>query len=538
MVYVSYLYLERKLQRFTISVPSDRFRFDIAIKDCSRLGISPSATRRYFIGVEAVVAQSMDIIKTELPLGTGRDAAYRVPPLMFSRLSRGGKSTVLNAIFHKLQSEGINCIIITFSGNFRFRSGETQKNAILRLIASQLVSSLSKNPDQDIECDEAALDERIGNESFVLLIDELNTLSNNEPVDAEAGLMLRNMFLDKCNRYLVFTTHIPLDLDLFSGHVKSTLNAPRGVMVVPMPVETNLDELRKMFDDTHSVTPAEVSLYGGIPSLIFSVKALHEMHPSVRFRMIVLPDNFNRQSLLHELIDELVSGCRNLSNKNLRVFDRCSSSPEQGKVQWPLCYIKCILETCTPLSMITTNLIECITAIEVLAKEIGSGKDWEYIVQFSLIVQSYHHQLFGGRYLFEIASMGPTQAVHIFHLNSRTAEEAKTEIFDCCRQCNETALCLFFPKFASFPTFDGFIAYHAPGQTSEPRVVGVQMKLGNDCPTERGVEFNWVSKGYLIRGIAANRNYTSPDGFWQCMTNSEIDSLVGYSLGSIRPCNW
>jgi ABC-type molybdenum transport system ATPase subunit/photorepair protein PhrA len=90
------------------------------------------------------------------------------------------------------------------------------------------------------------LDAHIGDSPFVLLIDELNELAN--PLDAEAGSFLRELFLDKKNRYLVFTTHVPMDLDPSAHHFMtgSNRNSIRGVKSVSLPVSTDLTTLRKM----------------------------------------------------------------------------------------------------------------------------------------------------------------------------------------------------------------------------------------------------------------------------------------------------
>ena len=47
----------------------------------------------------------------------------------------------------------------------------------------------------------------------VLLIDELNILSKGEPLDATVSQFLKTNFLDQKDRYLVFTSHILMDLD-------------------------------------------------------------------------------------------------------------------------------------------------------------------------------------------------------------------------------------------------------------------------------------------------------------------------------------
>ena len=48
---------------------------------------------------------------------------------------------------------------------------------------------------------------------MVLLIDVLDVLSKGEPLDATVSQFLKRFFLDQKDRYLVFTSHILMDLD-------------------------------------------------------------------------------------------------------------------------------------------------------------------------------------------------------------------------------------------------------------------------------------------------------------------------------------
>jgi hypothetical protein len=59
--------------------------------------------------------------------------------------------------------------------------------------------------------------------------------------------------------------------------------SPRGCLTVPFHPTLDLSSLRAMSDMCSAVTPADVMLYGGIPSLIYSVKAMWKMTPEERF---------------------------------------------------------------------------------------------------------------------------------------------------------------------------------------------------------------------------------------------------------------
>jgi hypothetical protein len=272
------------LENELIFVPSNNVPFSVEINACTRPSLGPT-TCPYdrLIGVADVVNNMLELLREELVKVT--ESAQRVRPLMISRLARGGKTTILSFLFDELQRLGVRAIFITFNGssNFKSRQGESQRDAILRVIATQLVDIGDSDP-LNIQCDEDELDKYIGELPLVLLIDELNALS--APIDGAAGGMLRRLFLDKNNRYLVFTTHIPISLEpKASDFMTSSFNppSPRGCLTVHLPQCIDLNSLRNMSVQCEALTPAEVMLYGGIPSLIYSIKAMGEMTPNVRF---------------------------------------------------------------------------------------------------------------------------------------------------------------------------------------------------------------------------------------------------------------
>ena len=61
---------------------------------------------------------------------------------------------------------------------------------------------------RNLVVDRKALDQHLG-ENVVLLIDELNSLG--APVDGDAAKILREMFLDRSGRFLVFSSHSCFD---------------------------------------------------------------------------------------------------------------------------------------------------------------------------------------------------------------------------------------------------------------------------------------------------------------------------------------
>ena len=68
------------------------------------------------------------------------------------------------------------------------------------------------------------------------------------PLDRDAAELLREMFLDRTGRVLVFTTHVPVSIEAdavmasaFLGRVQSITPLMRGVSIVNMSLAKHVD---------------------------------------------------------------------------------------------------------------------------------------------------------------------------------------------------------------------------------------------------------------------------------------------------------
>jgi hypothetical protein len=206
----------------------------------------------------------------ERNIGKESSPTDRVAPVIFSLLARGGKTTTLSYLFDELKKSGrYSPILISFNGSsyFQLYEGESKKAAILRLIAAQLCGETAP---AKIECDEKASDAYLGDAPVVLLVDELNALQC--PLESDAGLLLRKMFLDKRNRFLVFSTHVPMVVDalpLTLGRSQTIPSSDCGYWAVSLPTCFDESKLQSMSNRCGAVTRAEAAYFGGIPSLVY-----------------------------------------------------------------------------------------------------------------------------------------------------------------------------------------------------------------------------------------------------------------------------
>jgi hypothetical protein len=286
------------------------FTRDIRVCQRPQFGGEACPTSK-LVGANDSVETAVSIIRYELRHQTS--CISQVPPLLCSRLAGGGKTTLLYLIFDALKQSDIFPIFITFDGSSTFQSrvGESQAQAILRMIALELIDTGDFDP-RCLVCNEKALDEYLGSLPVVLIIDNLNALAS--PVDQEAARMLRMLFLDRQNRYLVFSSQTPINVDQKDSHFGSSTSIhpnARGCHVLGFSPCLDLTLLQNMSPSCSDLNPAEVSLYGGIPSLIYSVKNAHrEITPSCeRIQLKLQPRKLgSNASLLSSFVASLLDG--------------------------------------------------------------------------------------------------------------------------------------------------------------------------------------------------------------------------------------
>jgi hypothetical protein len=521
-----------------LNIPDD-VQFSKLVSACECFNLQSGCPIDLLVDVHDAVAYAKDIVMAELPKLTDEAGCYRVPPLVLSRIARGGKTTALCLLFDALkiiEVDGVkvNVMIISFNGSTSFNnlSGETQTNAIIRNIVRQLIEP-NDDHQRVIRCTPQVLDEYIGTSPFVLLIDELNALS--DVLDEEAGSFLRRLFLDKKNRYLVFTTHVPMNLDpnKSSNAALFMAGSGRGVKSLYLPVSTNLQSLRLM-PGCESINAATVALYGGIPSLIYSVFALNEIGPFTRFKAAKLEEiliDVDMTSLLSQFVQAVIQGER---NSHLRIFDQFAITTAD-RIQWPICYIKCILGLFEQTVVTRYILNQCIH-LETQASMTGGGLDWECIIKIALGFRCLNQQFHGYGSPFDIVQDGEKTNVFVMELpdNIVSVSAAKKYILQSAQ--TTPALVLATPTYSSFPVVDGLVAYVAP----KPKIsllYGYQAKLGQGLPAQNlRNKKQGLDKGILLQGRARDSALLTLG--WDCLDKVQAQALVGYSLKDLYPGNW
>eukprot|EP01036_Dinobryon_divergens_P022000 gene22000-30232_t len=312
------------------------------------------------VDVRGTVASIVSLIERHITL------VYRVPPLLIARLFRGGKKTVLKLVFEQLRLQQDTLpIIISLNDGFMLRKGESLKQAILNAIAFQFIEVDPTEYPIQFQCDnEVALLAHIASLPYtkvVLLIDELNLFTSHQPINIEAEVVSSDTYLPGGG----------------GGGGGRTVLVPDH-----LPQTNNLDQLQGM-PGCGAITRCELSLYGGIPSLLYTSKNLlaSEM-PRSRFNRYWgtvghLITEETRTVLYSSFLRELRTGVSATTTPSVpKLFDSLASHYKSGDDKWfkywPLCYIECIL-----YEFGVTSMREIADALVVFAAQTESGKDWE-----------------------------------------------------------------------------------------------------------------------------------------------------------------
>ncbi len=377
----------------------------------------------------------------------------------------------------------------------------------------------------------------------MLLIDELNRFGS--PLDSLASNFIKS-WLDRENYYVVFTSHIPLLLDdhwRINFQIKSHIvsESDRDVVTVGLPRSTNKDILARM-PGCEGLTPLQVTLYAGIPSLIYN--QLNHGNPSVDERFSTRMRNMDltfqdKQELLRAILAEFVTGNMTAGCGSLASF---ADYLDKDHRMWPLCYMKCILTT-----LGFTELAGIFNAINVYAASAESGKDWEMIslVNFYILaLNALYNPILPESSAIPLLNRGPlniadgpVSAVEFITIPSeyRTLEQLKTYLD--AMQLVDGKITILTPVYSGFPLIDGLVGY---AKESDGRLVATwkafQNKLSRRYPT-RNVP-SWIAEAILLCGRASPRTSGPRDINWTYYNKSEMKNMLCYSLRPLYPEQW
>eukprot|EP01040_Poterioochromonas_malhamensis_P014682 gene14682-16298_t len=466
----------------------------------------------------------MIIIDQQLEKQPDKAGFIRRDPLVFSCLSRGGKTTVLRELFDKLKKEKkYFAMIVSFNGACGFirKPAERPEDSILRHIVSQLIDQTAVTQDELLhfqyneEVFERYLDEQTGYGTssvvpFIMLIDELNVLG--APLSSLASKLLQRLFLRK-NRYLVFTTHVPFSLS--NEETVSPIEKKRvmshssscGMKVVRMPQCNDLTELRLM-QGCEGLTGHEATIYGGIPALIYSASqnidfTLNKFTYAMKlFEQLFPTTPAERDKFLTVLLRDFLTEIFDGIGYQTKPY-QFSLIPEPGKIRWPLCYLAEILNFLRVSGPYVRPIVKeiykiCRKDIPAFVPTVETGLDWQSVVDVAVLLRALEAFMWKG-YHSLVPELSEVKSIQFVPMPDeyRNLEQGQQFIMNLPPQ-EPGHLYIIRSSFARFPLFDGFLVAVLPMNL---KIVGYQVKLERHTPREAVPD--WVNGGgVVLRGLA------------------------------------
>jgi hypothetical protein len=516
----------------------------------------PEQNEPRFIRVHETIEQCIEVVGNNVILET--NPRFRKPPLCISRLARSGKTTILYYLFEALKKQNDTDVIsISLNGNSEFtrRDGESALQCITRQIALQLTDLLKGVKPEEVEVDDEALKECIDSyavtnpeNKLVLLIDELNMLGS--PIDLQASKFLKDIFLDPMNRYLVYTTHVPLAIDRDVNSNALTGSSLRVVKSVDMPMSINSEELQEMFETkTVQVQRADPVLYLGIPALIFSMKRgdvkLEERVASsfnAWTEQYGIPTDAQKAALLKDFLVDFLKGSVESAGQ-LKFFDQFSSIDREDKKSFPLSYVgPVIAKLANPLSSLSIiyrveSLIK--EDIPVSFKKSQSGEEWERIVELATLLQCLLIEQTKGPFIFMRKVESKIRKIFYDELPNRieTLDQAYEFIKVAIAREAPLTLTVYRPRNVRYNHLDCMFVYKPV--SGPERITGYQVKRGekkisNEDLVKPFKQYDWLEEVFWILGKPSKRAENSYEKV-AILNENELKQLLGYSLEPFLP---
>lgn len=513
------------------------------VANCSNFDHGDSCPTAQLVNIADTIKFALETIEANAFVRASlQSRTTRCSPVVYPRLARGGKSTFLQLLFDSLKSDDRYApILISFSGSFMPREGESACNAITRSIACQLIDVASEE-DSHVVCDSKALLQHIedssGGKAVILLIDELNQLG--VPLDPQASRFLKDNFLDHANRALGFTSHLWMDVDYLSKG--ATLRTQK---IVPLPVCKDMKLLRAMGSRFSSLTRMEAALHGYIPSLIYSLKV-----DGSTFRDRVAAANINvikyenENQILGAFVRQVLDGEMVTAEVGaewmavVRKFDVFGSTQVFRTIEFPIGYIAAILEKFTfmKFSYMSSWYKHLLTYVSTTY----GGNDWAMIVQFAVLVRCIEACLvLKSSAPCVVNFLGSKAAISDLQLHCvtipgdiTTPDDANSWLREQGLDFTRPTLIIATPSHSSFLGFDMFVYLFQPNE--KPYVTAIQSMSGEGTPDSTVLVPAWIDKVYLMRGKAPD-SCRMRLGKWVYLTKGQIKDFLGHSLRFLYP---
>jgi len=555
------LYMEKEKKRKL------DFPFDDMLKPGDVRPPLPHETPQLFVcdddwktEVQLILSQNLD----------ASDGPTRVPPMAFSRCSRGGKTRALLELAnltYTTQYQGDQLAVPVFFVSFTDYTPlddddqEDPLKALLVRIAfaghksSQAQMALSqadrgkqfKDFRRKYNVTESDISEWLDDSPALLVVDELNNLAKlNEKDNQEMkkfAEFVKQAFLAPQGRCFVFSTHIVSTLGCLGVYLEYNTNSDRGVIHQKLPLVQNLSTALGLKPTLHG--PREVVYYGLMPGLIHDRYVYTgRSFPKWKFALDQCNDKSPEElkNAFHAILASLLTGrlkTREFGDVPVQLhafLDASSSEDGSEEVRWSPHHLEYILSNLRLGDRNDNHLSESMSKLckMLLDSKESSGEGWEGLFVLFLLARCLTAGWQTGVLPeFTFATQGPLKVLYNQPYegvldNCQSWDDLKCGI----RPGSEPALSVYYPTHSRFGAYDAILLFTESKEIK--RIIGYQLKEGKSDatqPTEREFYRSFVVKG-------ASPNLASTRQGWHILSDNDIEKFFGVSGKYWTPKEW
>jgi hypothetical protein len=382
-----------------------------------------------------------------------------------------------------------------------------------------------------------------------LLIDELNNLQKlTEDSSKEASsfsMFLKQHFIGKMYRYLVFTSHLLGTLNFLSRYLDVNQGSSRHVVLQDLPLVPSLTEMTTLNCGLTSVR--EAVYYGLIPGMIYesgqnggrSIAGKRELHVRAAIR--------NNSHQLHvcflSILSSLIEGYLNEmfpEELGLLLDSVQKTNEEVDKVRWVPYHLQFVLRKFSEARStfhqadLAEQLSVCCNLLRD-AKEL-SGEGWEglfVVILFSRCLCNKYDGVFVPKRWFEYV---PGQSIEVVYNNydatrnamrlygqCKTWDDLKEGVFAPANE--KVCLNILYPTHNNFEAYDVFVAVFVKGERKS--VSGFQLKEGSGNRQHK--VHPDLHGSYIVRGKPPKHTIVDNGQGWTVPGKGAIDFFFGES---------
>eukprot|EP01097_Dermamoeba_algensis_P006812 TRINITY_DN4249_c0_g1_i1.p1 TRINITY_DN4249_c0_g1~~TRINITY_DN4249_c0_g1_i1.p1 ORF type:complete len:551 (+),score=103.76 TRINITY_DN4249_c0_g1_i1:313-1965(+) len=463
------------------------------------------------------------------------------------RCNRGGKTRSLKEICYGLKdlpdikNDKTAIIFISMNHDTSLLDWEREKpiEAVCRRIAHAVSRNQIWNEFANIIVTAEQILEWLGNHPCILVIDELNQLQ--ETIDNQTAAFLKNNFLTKDKRYLIFSSHVVSML----GDLRKFMEASsaRPVIVKELPLIPSLAEARKNLGFSE-LSPREALYFGFIPALIYSRKEGSEIAICVKFaqacKNVIKEVKGFSDGDIKNILRTFITGDTTIPSLLLQFVD----SVTENNIKWIPFHMTKILYTFATTQPPILSQGLCMDIHKMIAlfekvkdAEAESGKAWE--AMFALVLWIRCITRLFDRHIFPPPYLGKSE----LHVSFNDHVKPSFQL-DQCKSIEDLVkgiavpkdlphIVIYYPSNAKFRHYDTIVIYY--DEEASMTISGYQKKEGNDLSRKEPMD-SLVKNRYLIRGQPAKE--TSKSGSWILIGKNDLQVFMGTSGMHWTPEEW